>query len=82
MTLARRKPVDRSAAGVMRQLTPFTVMLTVNLEPIYGIALAWFILDDHKELTTGFYVGGLIILGAVFTYPILRKRYNRKAVKE
>ncbi len=61
----------------LRHLTAFAANLTVNLEPIYGIALAWFILDDHQELTTGFYVGGLIILGAVFAYPIVRKRFNR-----
>lgn len=60
----------------LRYLTAFASNLTVNLEPVYGIALAWILLDDAEELAPGFYWGALVILLVVFTYPVLR-RVNR-----
>lgn len=49
--------------AVMRQLSPFTVMLTVNLEPVYTIVIALLIWGDGERLTTGSYIGiGLILL--------------------
>lgn len=62
----------------LRHLSAFASNLAINLEPVYGIALAWFILEEHKELSPGFYWGVLIILSAVFSYPLLRKRLSRK----
>jgi drug/metabolite transporter (DMT)-like permease len=51
---------------VMEVLTPFTVSLSINLEPVYGILLAWFIFGESERMTTGFYLGTLIILGSLF----------------
>jgi drug/metabolite transporter (DMT)-like permease len=57
----------------LKHLSAFASNLTVNLEPVYGIALAWVILGEQEELTSGFYWGGAIILLAVFSYPLLKK---------
>ncbi|WP_224997165.1 DMT family transporter [Cesiribacter sp. SM1] len=62
---------------LQKRLSAFTVNLTVNLEPIYGILLAIFIFKEHKQLTTGFFIGTLIILSAVLIYPVL-VRMERK----
>lgn len=62
----------------LRYLTAFASNLTVNLEPVYGILLAYFLLDDKQELDPLFYWGALIILLAVFSYPLLRKWNKRK----
>jgi hypothetical protein len=40
--------------------TPHTVMLTTNLEPVYGIILAYFILGG-KKMSFEFYIGALIM---------------------
>lgn len=61
----------------LRELTAFAGNLTVNLEPVYGIIMAWLILNENEELTGNFYWGVAIILLAVFSYPILR-RLERK----
>lgn len=58
----------------LRHISAFAANLTVNLEPVYGIALAWLLLNEQEELNTGFYWGVLIILLAVFSYPFIRKR--------
>jgi len=63
------------SAGVhlLRKISPFTFNLTVNLEPVYGIGLAYLILDE--KMTAGFYIGTLVILLAVLTYPLLNNRF-------
>jgi drug/metabolite transporter (DMT)-like permease len=65
------------SAGVklMKKFTPFAVNLTVNLEPVYGIVLAYYFFNE--KMTSGFYLGTLIILIAVLAYPFL-KHYTEK----
>jgi len=65
----------------LKHLSAFASTLTVNLEPVYGIALAWIILQEHKELSSGFYWGVLLILVVVFSYPVLNKRFSKKKVE-
>lgn len=61
----------------LRHLSAFAANLTVNLEPVYGIALAWLLLNEQAELAPGFYWGVVIILLAVFSYPLIRKRMRK-----
>jgi len=63
------------AKGVqlMRKFTPFAVNLTVNLEPVYGIVLAYFIFGEKEKMSADFYLGASIILLAVLSYPVLDK---------
>jgi len=55
----------------LRKLSAFTSNLTLNLEPVYGIFMAWIFLNDAKELSTGFVLGVLIVLVSVLSYPLL-----------
>lgn len=64
---------------VMRFLSPYTVMLTTNLEPVYGIILAYFILKDAEKMTVEFYVGALLILTTVMANGIIKNRKKRKS---
>lgn len=59
----------------LRYLSAFAANLTINLEPVYGIVLAIFLLGEHRELSLSFYLGVALILGAVLSYPWLRKRW-------
>ncbi|MEO9533616.1 MAG: DMT family transporter [Crocinitomicaceae bacterium] len=69
---------------VMKHVTPFTVSMSVNMEPIYTIIIALFIAaarGSNKEQMSGwFYVGGAIILLSIFTNAYLKKR--KKVLKE
>ena len=58
---------------LMKKFSPFAINLTLNLEPVYGIILAFLFFGDSERMTAGFYFGTLIILGAVITYPYLNK---------
>ena len=63
-----------SSVKIMKVLTPYTVMLTTNLEPVYGIILAWFIFGSDEKMNPLFYVGALLILLTVIANGILKNR--------
>lgn len=62
----------------LKNLTAFATNLTINLEPIYGIVMAFFIFNEHQEMDHRFYLGTLLILIAIFLHPILEKRFGAK----
>ncbi|GGE67752.1 drug/metabolite transporter (DMT)-like permease [Pedobacter psychrotolerans] len=66
-----------AGVSVMRTLSAFRVALVTNLEPVYGILLAFIFFKDREQMTAGFYVGAAIILSAIFLYPIYKKRKNK-----
>lgn len=61
-----------ASVKVMRFLSPYTVMLTINLEPIYGIILAVLVFHEKEKMNPQFYVGALIILATVITNGIIK----------
>lgn len=62
---------------IMKYLTPFTVMLTINLEPVYAIILALLIFGDKEKMSPQFYFGALIILITVITNGILKNKKKK-----
>lgn len=67
-----------AAVSVMKEISAFRVALASNLEPIYGILLAWVFFGQREKMSAGFYAGAVIIFGAVFLYPILKFRLAKK----
>ena len=69
---------------IMKHLTAYIVALTINLEPVYGIILAWFLFGESEHMTGGFYLGTTIILVSVLGFPLYNyylKRKNRIRIK-
>lgn len=64
----------------LKNLSAFAANLTVNLEPVYGIFMAYFLLNDAEELTPTFYVGTALIIVAVFGYSGLKRWRKKRAV--
>ncbi|WP_281637583.1 DMT family transporter [Flavobacterium marginilacus] len=62
---------------VMRRLTPYTVMLTTNLEPVYGIVLAYFIIGGKEKMSTEFYIGAVVIVITVLLNGVI-KHYRKE----
>jgi len=60
--------------AVMKEVSAFTVALVTNLEPVYGIVLAFFFIGSTEKMSVGFYAGAVIILSAVFVYPTLKTK--------
>ena len=58
----------------LQKISAFTVNLSYNLEPIYGIAMAFLIYREDKEVSPGFYYGFCLIVAAVVLQTLrLRK---------
>ncbi|WP_396167347.1 DMT family transporter [Flavobacterium sp.] len=65
-----------ASTAVMKFLSPYTVMLTINLEPIYGILLAVLIFKDKEQMSPAFYVGAAVILITVIVNGIIKSRHK------
>ncbi len=59
---------------IMKKISPFTVNLTVNLEPIYAIILAIIIFGESEVMSWEFYVGGFIIICSIFTNTYIKHK--------
>ncbi|ADR20323.1 permease [Marivirga tractuosa] len=66
---------------VQKVLSAFVVNLTVNLEPIYGIILAFLIFGEEEKMSLGFYIGTAIILFSVLSYPMVNRIVKRRALQ-
>lgn len=63
-----------AAINLTKKLSVFFIQLALNLEPVYGIALALIVFGDQEVMSLNFYVGTIIIISAVAIYPFLKKR--------
>lgn len=65
---------------LMKRLPVFSINLTINLEPVYGIILAVVIFGEKEKMTDQFYLGTGIILISVLIYPILNYWNKKKKI--
>ncbi len=63
-----------TSVKIMKHLSAFTVMLSINLEPVYGIILAVLIFDEKEKMSTGFYVGAVIILVIILLNAFIKNK--------
>jgi drug/metabolite transporter (DMT)-like permease len=66
---------------LLKYITPFTVNLTVNLEPVYGILMALLIFNEHAMITPMFYVGAVIVLISVLLNAWFKRKKNLLVVE-
>ena len=66
------------SSNALRRLSAFTVNLTYNLEPVYGIILAFVVLHENRELSNWFFIGFGIILSALVIHVVMLRRTERK----
>lgn len=67
-----------ASVKVMRKLSPYTIMLTTSLEPVYGIILAYFILGGKEKMSFEFYIGALIIVLTVILNGVVKHYFEDK----
>ncbi len=70
-----------ASVELQKNLSAFTLNLTVNLEPVYGIILAMTFFKEAEKMTSGFYLGTVIILSAVLIYPVLVRWDKRRQLR-
>lgn len=72
------------ATNLLKRMSPFTIVLTNNLEPVYGIVLALIIFGEKEQMSPQFYFGASIIFISVLLNGILKSRNfkGRMSTKE
>jgi drug/metabolite transporter (DMT)-like permease len=66
---------------LLKKLSPFTVMLTINLEPIYAIILAIILFPENEKMSASFYVGAGLILLTVIVNGVLKTAKKKRLKK-
>lgn len=59
---------------IMRHITPYSLIMAINLEPIYSIILALLIFGESEYMGESFYIGSSIILLVVFLESYLKQK--------
>ena len=67
-----------ASVKVMRVLSPYTIMLTTSLEPVYGIVLAYFIIGGKEKMSLEFYIGAVLIVITVILNGIVKHYLSNK----
>jgi drug/metabolite transporter (DMT)-like permease len=70
-----------AAVEVMKYISPFTVILSYNLEPVYGIALALYFFPENEQMSSQFYYGAILVIIAVIGDAFV-KNYRSKKLKQ
>jgi drug/metabolite transporter (DMT)-like permease len=65
------------AINLTKKLSVFFIQLTLNLEPVYGIILALIVFGEQEVMSWTFYLGTVVILGAVVAYPFVKTRFSQ-----
>jgi len=63
-----------AAVHVMKVISPYTVILSYNLEPVYGIILAIILFPEKEKMSSNFYYGAAIILITVMLNGLLKNK--------
>lgn len=63
---------------LMRYISPFTLVLAVNLEPVYGILFAYFIFGESEHMSPIFYVASAVMICAIIINGIIKANRNKR----
>ena len=66
---------------IVKRLGAFTVSLSINLEPVYTIILAIFILNEHELLDSNFYIGSILIILVVVANGIIKNQQKKRTIR-
>ncbi|MGB1448212.1 MAG: DMT family transporter [Flavobacteriaceae bacterium] len=66
------------AVVILKHVTPFTMMISLNLEPVYAIVFSLLIFGEKELMSTQFYLGVIIILAGVVGNGIYKRQAQKK----
>ena len=65
------------SVDVLKHLSPYSLMISINMEPVYGIILAIIILNESSQLSLEFYIGFILIFLSVILNGIIKLSKNK-----
>ncbi|MDF2386267.1 EamA family transporter [Nostoc ellipsosporum NOK] len=70
------------SANALQKLSAFTVNLSYNLEPVYGVTLAFLVAGENEDVSQWFYLGFAVIIFAVVVHTSLLRVASRRQLAE
>lgn len=67
-----------AATHVMKYISPFSVILSYNLEPVYGIILALIFFPENEKMSFQFYIGAIIVIIAVVGDAVVKNKLKKR----
>ena len=67
-----------ASVEIMKQISPYTIMISLNMEPVYAILFSIYIFGEKEIMSMNFYLGVLIILISVLGNGIYKARKLKK----
>lgn len=67
---------------LMKYISPFTLILTVNLEPVYGIIFAFFIFEESEQMSPAFYIASLVMILSIVVNGIIKSKRKKELKTE
>jgi drug/metabolite transporter (DMT)-like permease len=65
------------SVDVLKHLTPYSLMISINMEPVYGIILAIIFLNEFNNLSFDFYLGFILIFSSVLLNGIFKLKEKK-----
>ena len=69
------------ATNLLKKMSPFTIVLTNNLEPVYGIVLALIIFGERERMSFEFYLGAMVIFSCVLINGLIKSNIFKGRIK-
>jgi drug/metabolite transporter (DMT)-like permease len=69
------------ATNLLKKMSPFTIVLTNNLEPVYGIVLALIIFGEKERMSLAFYLGAMVIFSCVLINGLIKSKIFKGRIK-
>ncbi len=63
---------------LLKKISPYTMLLTINLEPVYGIIIAYFVFPESEKMQLSFYLVVLVLVGSIILNEYLKHRLETK----
>lgn len=71
-----------ASVAIMKKLSAFTVALSINMEPVYGIVLAFFLFPKSETMSLEFYIGAILIMGIILLNAYLKNKGKKPEEKK
>ena len=65
------------SVDVLKHLTPYSLMISINMEPVYGIILAIVFLNEFNNLSFDFYLGFILIFSSVLLNGLFKLKEKK-----
>lgn len=62
---------------LMKHISPFSLILAVNLEPVYGIIFAYFLFNETEKMSPIFYIAAFVMIFAIILNGIIKAKRKK-----